>query len=202
MRLVVFGRLGLLASSLALLPFAGACGGPSLADLEQDEVSLTVVAVASVPAVAALGESQGGLGVTRAFVSASAVTLLPCQGDAGELELGGRGYELAAEPPMTERVTTAVSELCGLRLDIDPVASNARQGIPEGASLYVEAQPAEGDSISLVGGSRQPPCTSTATEMACWTPTSRRRSRAPHGRARLRATWRYSTKSGPRCSLQ
>lgn len=54
---------------------------------------------------------------------------------------------------MTERVTTAVSELCGLRIDIDPVASNASQGIPEGASLYVEAQPAEGDSIRLVGES-------------------------------------------------
>src|SRR4051812_6513539 len=99
-----FGRCALGATSLALGLFGLGCGGPSVADLGEGEVELTVTAVASDPSVASTGESQGGLGVSRAFLSASAVTLLPCSSDAAPLDLGARGYELTQNPPMTERI--------------------------------------------------------------------------------------------------
>ena len=143
------GRCALGAQSLALALLGLGCGGPSVADLAGDEVLLTVTAVTSDPNVASTGESQGGLGVSRAFVSASAVTLLPCSRDAGALDLGARGYELAQDPPMTERVTTAVAELCGLRVDIDPVDAVAAEGIEPGTTLYVAARDADGNDVTL-----------------------------------------------------
>ena len=148
MRAYNLDRLGF-AAALALTSMLGACGGPTLADLQADEVSMTVTGVASDSNVASVGDSAGGLGVTRAFVSASAVTLLPCLSDAGELELGARGYELTQNPPMTERVTTAVLELCGLRVDIDPVAASASDDLPKGTTLYVEGQDAAGNDFSI-----------------------------------------------------
>jgi hypothetical protein len=125
------------------------CGGPSVAALSEDEVLLTVSAVASDPEVASIGEARGGLGVSRAFVSASAVTLLPCSSDASPLGLGARGYELAQDPPMTERVTTAVSELCGLRVEIDPVDAVVAEGVEPGTTLYVAARDRDGNDVTL-----------------------------------------------------
>ena len=125
------------------------CGGPALADLAQDEVMLTVTAVASDTNVASTGESQGGLEVSRAFVSASAVTLLPCLSDASPLGLGARGYELAQDPPMTERVTTAVAELCGLRVEIDPVDVVTAEDIHPGTTLFVAARDMDGNDVTL-----------------------------------------------------
>lgn len=149
MRVIELGRLRLAAAALALASLSSACGGPTLADLQADEVSMAVTGLASDPSVAAAGESAGGLGVTRAFVSTSAVTLLPCSSDAAELDLGARGYELTQDPPMTERVTTAVLELCGLRVDIDPVAASASQDLATGTTLYVEGQDADGNDFSI-----------------------------------------------------
>ena len=124
------------------------CGSPSLGELETSAVSITLTAKASAPAVAALGAPAGGLGVSRAFVSASSLTLLPCS-DAAELVLPPRGYDLLASPAPNEYVTTAVTELCGLRLDVDPLAQNAADGIPEGASMYVEGTDAAGTPFAL-----------------------------------------------------
>lgn len=143
------GRCAFGAKSLALGLLGLGCGGPSVADLAQDEVVLTVSAVVSDAEVASTGESQGGLGVSRAFVSASAVTLLPCLSDASPLGLGARGYELAQDPPMTERVTTAVSELCGLRVEIDPVDAVTAEGVEPGTTLYVAATDADGNDVTL-----------------------------------------------------
>jgi hypothetical protein len=143
------GRCALGAKSLVLALFGLGCGGPSVADLAGDEVLLTVTAVASDTTVASTGESQGGLDVSRAFVSASAVTLLPCSTDASPLGLGARGYELAQDPPMTERVTTAVAELCGLRVEIDPVDAVTADGVEPGTTLYVAARDTDGNDFTL-----------------------------------------------------
>jgi len=153
MRAHTLDRLGLAAAGLALTSALSACGGPTLADLQADEVSMTVTSVASDSSVATAGDSAGGLGVTRAFLSASSVTLLPCLSDASDLELGARGYELLQDPPMTERVTTAVLELCGLRVDIDPVAASASDDLAKGTTLYLEGQDAAGNAFSVSSSS-------------------------------------------------
>jgi hypothetical protein len=134
---------------LGVLGLSTACGSPSVGELEESEVSLTVTAVASAPDVAAVGDAQGGLGVSRAFLSASAVTLVPCLADAGSVPLGARGYELLAQPPASERVTTAVSKLCGVQLDIDAVDATTSADLAPGTTLYVEARDADGTSITL-----------------------------------------------------
>src|SRR6185369_234446 len=87
-------RLALACSSLAV-----ACGGPSVAEIAGQEVTLTLRAVASSPDVATIGASEGGLGVTRAFMAVSAVTFEPCADNIDNLVLAPRGYELASDPP-------------------------------------------------------------------------------------------------------
>jgi len=139
MRLLAFGFAAL----------AVACGGPTVGDLTSQEVTLTVRAVSSSPDVAAVGDAQGGLGVTRAFLSASAVSLLPCNDEIAPLVLEPRGYELVYQPPFRERITTAVNDFCGLRVDVDPLEQNATEGVPDGASLYVEGTDANGDAFTL-----------------------------------------------------
>ena len=126
------------------------CGGPSLGDLDTGSVAITVRGVVSDPAVATSGASQGGLGIERAYVSMSSVTLTPCRQDASEIMLSARSYELVREPPNEELVSTAVTELCGLRFDIDPLEQNASEGVPEGASLYVEGTNAAGAPFEIV----------------------------------------------------
>jgi hypothetical protein len=128
---------------------AVACGGPGVVGILDDQVTLTVRGLASKPEVAALGDARGGLGVSRAFVSASALSLIPCRADAADIVLSGRGYDLLSLPPPSEGVTTAVRELCGLRVDIDPVSQSATDGVPKGASLYVEGQDASGMPFTL-----------------------------------------------------
>jgi hypothetical protein len=113
------------------------CGGPTLGELETPSVSVVVTAISTEEDVVAAGEPQGGLGVERAFVSMSSLTITPCRRDASEITLSPRGYELVSELPNEELVDTAVTELCGLRFDVDPLAENATEGVPEGAALYV-----------------------------------------------------------------
>ncbi|HEX2877658.1 MAG TPA: hypothetical protein VHP33_40695 [Polyangiaceae bacterium] len=144
-----FSRLLPRVSGLVLVVMGAGCGGPELGDIVELEVSMAVVGTASAPETAAVGEAQGGLGVTRAFLSASAVTLVPCESNVSGLELGARGYDVLQEPPQSERVTTGVSNFCGVRLELDPVTSNAREGIPEGATMYVEAVASDGTAVTL-----------------------------------------------------
>jgi hypothetical protein len=87
--------------------------------------------------------------VTRAFLSASALSLLPCNEQVADLILDARGYELVHQPPFSEVVTTAVNDFCGIRLDIDPVDENMVDDVPEGASLYVEGTDAAGEPFTL-----------------------------------------------------
>ena len=133
---------------LAVMSLLG-CGGPTLGDLETPAVSVVVTAISTEPDVAVAGEPQGGLGVERAFVSMSSLTLTPCRQDASEIILSPRGYELVSERPNEELVETAVTDLCGLRLDVDPLAQNAAEGVPEGASLYVAGSSAAGMPYEL-----------------------------------------------------
>lgn len=137
------------AAMASVVALGAACGGPKLGDLQISEITLTLTGTASQPDVAAIGESAGGLSVTRAYVSASSLSLLPCSKDAAHVMLGPRGYDLLLEPPPSEGVTTAVTELCGLRLDVDPLSENALEGVPEGASLFVEGNDADGAPFQL-----------------------------------------------------
>jgi hypothetical protein len=128
---------------------ATACGGPTVGDILQNEVRLSVAGIATKPEVAAIGEPQEGLGVARAFLSASAVSLMPCSENVNGIVLLPRGYELLNDPPLSELVTTSVSQFCGVQIDIDPVAENATAGVPDGASLYIEGKDAAGMPLEL-----------------------------------------------------
>jgi hypothetical protein len=141
------------APALTFMLLLTACGGPELADLDTGSVSIALSGVSTTPEVAALGEPAGGLGVTRAFVSASALSVLPCRANAAAILLSARGYDLLTSPPPDEQITTAVTELCALRLDIDPLAKNALDGVPKGSSLYVEGTQSDGAGFSLTSSS-------------------------------------------------
>ncbi|RYZ05580.1 MAG: hypothetical protein EOO73_18980 [Myxococcales bacterium] len=135
--------------ALALAALSVACGGPTVGDLVSQEVSLTVRAVSSDPSAVSIGEADGGAALTRAFVSASAITLLPCNEEAAPIVLEPRGYELVGETPYGERITTAVRTFCGVQLDVAPVEDTEAEGVPAGASLYVEGTDADGAPFTL-----------------------------------------------------
>jgi hypothetical protein len=145
-------RTFLIGLSWVALPLTVACGGPSVAEVTQEHVTLTVRAFASDPAVANVGKPDGGIGVARAYLSASAVSLIPCSG-AEQIVLDPRGYELVNEPPYSELVTTAVDEFCGLRVDVDPVDESAAEDVPRGSSLYVAGEDAERKPLTLSSSS-------------------------------------------------
>jgi hypothetical protein len=127
---------------LALLPLG--CGGPSVGDILGERVSMTVTGVASAPELASIGEAAGGSSVKRLYVSTSSLTTMPCREDASDIVLGARGFDLLTSPPPHETISTSVTELCGLRIDIDPLSQNALEGIPEGAAVYAEGTDAAG----------------------------------------------------------
>ena len=135
------------------LPFAlllVACGGPSVGDIgATSEVTIAVTGVASAPDMVGLGEPGAGLGVSRLYLSSSALSIMPCAADAGDVTVGARGYDLLGEPAPGERIGTAVTELCAIRLDIDPVTQNALEGIPDGAALYAEGTSTEEAAFSF-----------------------------------------------------
>jgi hypothetical protein len=118
-------------------------------DLVSQEISITLRAVSSDPSAVALGEAEGGAALSRAFVSTSALTFLPCNEEVAALSLEPRGYELVTESPDSERITTAVQNFCGVQLDIEPLEENDTEGVPEGSSLYVEGTDANGDAFTL-----------------------------------------------------
>lgn len=142
-------RVTILAFSLSASAIGG-CGGPSVADITGREVSLTLEGIASAPEIAAIGEpAEGGLGVTRAVLRAGAVRFEACQKDVEELALAPRAYELAGDPPPSERVTTAVQELCGVQIDVEATGSNRAEAVPDAATLYVEVSDESGESSIL-----------------------------------------------------
>ncbi|HYQ17577.1 MAG TPA: hypothetical protein VEQ58_17510 [Polyangiaceae bacterium] len=112
------------------------------------EVTLTVSGVASAPDVAAIGDSEGGLGVSLAVISSTALRFEPCDDGASDVALAPRSYELLGDPPPSESITTAVQNWCGLRVDVGPATAEV-EGVPEGASLYVEASDSDGTPLSF-----------------------------------------------------
>jgi hypothetical protein len=134
---------------LALSTLAAACGGPTVGDLVSQEIVITVRAVSSAPDEVALVKPDGGAALTRAFFSSSALTLSACNEDVAPIELGPRGYELVSNSPYQERISTAVSNFCSVQLDIEPVDENESEGVPQGASVYVEGTDANGEPFTL-----------------------------------------------------
>lgn len=132
--------------ALALSALSVACGGPTVGEIASQEVSVTLRAVSSDRGEVALGEPDGGIAVTRAFVGSSAFTLRPCNEQVAPLDLGPRAYELISESPYSERVTTAVRQFCGVALEIAPVEA---RGVPDGASIYIEGTDQNGDPFTL-----------------------------------------------------
>lgn len=132
-------------SSLAL-----GCGGPSVADLVAEEVTLTVRGMASDPDVATIGDASTGLGVSRGALRARRIALEACRAGVDEVRLAPRGYELASDNASSEVVTTAVKDLCGVRVEIEATADNALDGVPEAASLYVEVSDSDGNPLRFM----------------------------------------------------
>lgn len=126
------------------------CGGPSVADLSSQEITLTVQGITSAPELVAIGKPpEAGIGVSRALIRASAVSFEPCSDDIASLKLAPRGYELLHDPAPSETVTTAVREYCGLQLRISSTTENSADDVPEGATLYVEVKDDSGDELVL-----------------------------------------------------
>ncbi|HYP89187.1 MAG TPA: hypothetical protein VEQ59_13565 [Polyangiaceae bacterium] len=134
-------------AALALAPTLVACGGPTVGELAAQEVTLTVTGIASAPDVASIGEPQGGLGVSRAFLSTIALRFEPCDAGAADVSLAPRAYDLLSEPAPSETITTAVQALCGLRVDIGRATSSV-DGVPDDATLYVEGTLDDGEPFS------------------------------------------------------
>src|SRR5688500_2705836 len=88
------------------------CGGPSVADILGDEVVMSLTGVSSAPDLVGVSEATEGLGVSRLYVSTSTLTVMPCSGDANDVVLGARGYDLLTSPAPRELIGTAVTELC------------------------------------------------------------------------------------------
>jgi hypothetical protein len=131
----------------AFVPLLAACSSPGVGDLIQPELTLTLTAHSSEPTKVAVGDAEDGLGVTRAFVAASALSLVPCSKNVGGIVLDPRGYDLLRSP--SEAVTTGVTEWCALELDLDPVDGTTTPGVPDGATLYVSAKDAADTAFSF-----------------------------------------------------
>jgi hypothetical protein len=149
-----------------VLPLTLACGGPTLGDIVEQEVTLTFTPITDEPAAALGGapaesgsEASAGQGgqsgsggetapveieVTRALLRRVVVTLVPCTQGAREIALDPRGYDLFQHP--SERVTTAAIELCSVRLDI---ASSP----DDSATLEVDGKSNSGDELAFTSDS-------------------------------------------------
>lgn len=141
---------------LALL--AAACGGPPVAGVEADEVSISLFAITSDPEVAGLSEAttaEGGINVKRAFIATSSLTLVPCLEDAAKIKLAPSGYDLVAPPLAGETVTTAVTELCSIELSLAPLGDKAHDGEPADATMSIDAENEPGDALEFVSDSEQ-----------------------------------------------
>ena len=125
------------------------CGGPSIAEITDQRVTLTLQGIASAPDVAAIGERKEGLGVARAVIHAGAVRLEACRDGVEALELEPRAYELLQAPAPSESISTAARELCGLQVDIAPATGDEPR-----AAIYVEGTDQNGEAFTLTSDER------------------------------------------------
>lgn len=128
---------------------ATACGGPNVGEILGQEVTLDVLATTSAPEVAAIGDSRGGLGVSRAFVNAKAIRLVPCDQPDAAINIDPRGYDLLSTPPYAESVTTAVNDFCTLALDVASAADGGSDDVPDGAAFDVAGRDADDAAFEL-----------------------------------------------------
>jgi hypothetical protein len=157
-----FSKTRALALSLPLAVLALGCSGPTVGDIVEQQVTLDVAGVymgqSSIPS----GDERGDFSMSRALLSTSGMTLVPCASGAGEISIAARVYDLLATKPFGEGVTTAVTEYCSLRVDLAPV-SDATDGMPAGDSLLLEAQDASGP-LGPYEGEDSPSLTFTADD--------------------------------------
>ncbi len=149
MRLSLRNVSGLAIARLILGAGAAAgCGGPSVSDIAVQRVTLTLQGVASAPEVASIGEPAEGLGVARAVIHARAVRFEACEKNVEPLVLDPRAYELLHDPAPSESISTAVSEWCGLQVDIGPARASETDEEPA-AAIYVEVTDESGEAFTL-----------------------------------------------------
>jgi hypothetical protein len=117
-----------------------ACGGPTVADLLDDEVTLSLSARSSQPELVALGESEGGLAVSRVVVRATSITFGSCRTGVSDLVLDARAYDLLAKDAPYETVSTAVTELCRVEVDLGARSESSIGGLPEAATVFVDGE--------------------------------------------------------------
>jgi hypothetical protein len=123
--------------------FGAACSGPAAGDAAEQQVTLQVSGVYLGDSAIASGDARGDFTMSRALVSFGGISLVPCASGAAEISIAPRVYDLMAMPPPGEAVSTAVSEYCGLRVDLAP-APDAADGMPKGDSLLFDVQDASG----------------------------------------------------------
>jgi hypothetical protein len=143
MRFTKLGSISALALTLT------ACGGPTVADLLQDELVLTLSGFSSAPESVAVSEPQGGLGVERAVLRVTSISLNACQDDVADVMLGARAFDLLSVPAPSELVSTSVTDFCSIELDIDPTSQNAVAEVPDDATLFATGVDAAGEAFEL-----------------------------------------------------
>ena len=142
MRLLDSWRLGSVAraAATAVLVTTAACGGPSVADIENQAVTLQVTGVYLGDQAVPSGDERGDFTISRALISVDSLTLTPCADSSAAITLDPRVYDLTADPPQGERVTTAVTEFCTLRVDLAPSPDITEHSSKSPESLLVEVE--------------------------------------------------------------
>jgi hypothetical protein len=153
------------AAGLAGCVLTAACGGPTVADIESDVLTLQVTGVYLGPKAVASGDERGDFTLSRALISVDSMTFTPCAAGSGSIILEPRVYDLLADPPLGETVTTAVSEFCTLRVDLTPSPDVTEDGTSPSESLLLEAQD-ETEAKVTHGGEDSPSLTFTAEDDA------------------------------------
>jgi hypothetical protein len=131
---------GLRVGGLLGMFLAAACGGPEVGDIAGQQLTLQVSGVYLGPEAVASGDERGDFTMSRALISVDSMTLTPCMDGVGVITLEPRVYDLLSDPPFGESVTTAVSEFCGLRVDLTPSPDLTEDGATSGSSVFLEAQ--------------------------------------------------------------
>ncbi len=151
------------AVGLAGCVLMAACGGPSVADIESEVLTLQVSGVYLGGRAVASGDERGDFTMSRALISVDSLTFTPCAAGSGPITLEPRVYDLRATPPFGETVTTAVSEFCTLRVDLTPSSEVKEHDTSSDESLLLEAQDETGAKVTY-GGEDSPSLTFSADD--------------------------------------
>jgi len=129
-----------------------ACGGPSVGDVESQALTLQVSGVYLGPkAVPSGDDARGDFTMSRALISVDSMQLTPCASGSAPITLDPRVYDLLADPPLGETVTTAVTEFCTLRIDLTPSPDVTESASSSDESLLLEAKDETAAKITYAG---------------------------------------------------